>query len=134
MGNFNMKLDLSKLKNACVKELKGKSGEIRCLIIPIDENNLYVSEKTGSIYLDCECKEVQNPKYDQTHFIKRRYTKEQYYQMDAEDRKNIPIIGNLSPQKEWNNNNNNGGYNQPQSQPRVQSSQVSSNNSNDLPF
>lgn len=131
--NFNMKLDLSKLKNACVKELKGMSGGIRCLIIPIDENNLYVSEKTGSVYLDCECKEVQNPKYDQTHFIKRRYTKEQYYQMDAEDRKNIPIIGNLSPMKEWNNNNN-GGYNQPQSQPRVQSSQMSSNNSNDLPF
>lgn len=129
-----MKLDLSKLKNACVKDLKGKSGEIKCLIIPIDDNNLFVSEKTGSVYLDCECKEVQNPKYDQTHYIKRRYTKEQYYQMDAEDRKNIPIIGNLTPMKEWNNNNNGGGYNQPQSQPRVQPSQMSSNNSNDLPF
>ena len=133
MANFNMKLDLSKLKNACVKELKGKSGEIKCLIIPIDENSLYVSEKTGSIYLDCECKEVQNPKYDQTHYIKRRYTKEQYYQMDAEDRKNIPIIGNLSPMKEWNNNNNNNGNGYQQSQPRVQPSQTSSN-SNDLPF
>ena len=131
MGNFNLKLDLSKLKNACVKDLKGASGMIKCLIIPIADNNLFISEKTGSVYLDCECKEVQNPKYDQTHFIKRRYTKEQYYQMDAEDRKNIPIIGNLSPQKEWNNN---GGYNQPQSQPRVQPNQVSSNNSNDLPF
>lgn len=128
-----MKLDLSKLKNACVKDLKGASGMIKCLIIPVADNNLFISEKTGSVYLDCECKEVQNPKYDQTHFIKRRYTKEQYYQMDAEDRKNIPIIGNLSPQKEWNNNNSSG-YNQQQSQPRVQPSQISSNNSNDLPF
>lgn len=133
MGNFNMKLDLSKLKNACVKDLKGASGMIKCLIIPVADNNLFISEKTGSVYLDCECKEVQNPKYDQTHFIKRRYTKEQYYQMDAEDRKNIPIIGNLSPQKEWNNNNNSSSYST-QSQPRVQPSQISSNNSNDLPF
>jgi len=132
MGNFNLKLDLSKLKNACVKELKGKSGEIKCLIIPIDDNNLFVSEKTGGVYLDCTCTEVQNPKYDQTHYIKRRYTKEQYYQMDAEDRKNIPILGNLQPQKEWNNNG--GGYNQPQSQPRVQPNQMSNNNSSDLPF
>lgn len=133
MGNFNLKLDLSKLKNACVKDLKGASGMIKCLIIPVADNNLFISEKTGSVYLDCECKEVQNPKYDQTHFIKRRYTKEQYYQMDAEDRKNIPIIGNLSPQKEWNNNNNSSSYST-QSQPRVQPSQISSNNSNDLPF
>ena len=133
MGNFNMKLDLSKLKNACIKDLKGASGMIKCLIIPVADNNLFISEKTGSVYLDCECKEVQNPKYDQTHFVKRRYTKEQYYQMDADDRKNIPIIGNLSPMKEGNNNNNSGGYNT-QSQPRVQPSQVSSNNSNDLPF
>lgn len=132
MVNYNMKLDLSKLKNACVKELKGKNGEVKCLIIPIDDNNLFVSEKTGSVYLDCECKEVQNPTYGQTHFIKRRYTKEQYYQMDAEDRKNIPIMGNLTPMKEWNNNTNNGN-NQQQSQPRVQPSQMSGN-SNDLPF
>lgn len=130
MANFNLKLDLSKLKNTCVKNLKASSGEIKCLIIPVDDNNLFISEKTGSIYLDCTCTELQTPKYDQTHFIKRRYTKEQYYQMDAEDRKNIPILGNLSPQKEWNNNNNNNN-----NQGNYQSQQRSeSNNSSDLPF
>lgn len=130
MANYNLKLDLSKLKNACIKNLKASSGEIKCLIIPVDDNNLFISEKTGSIYLDCTCTELQTPKYEQTHFIKRRYTKEQYYQMDAEDRKNIPILGNLSPQKEWNNN----GVDNSQSQPRIQPNQVSNNNSNDLPF
>lgn len=133
MGNFNLKLDLSKLKNACVKDLKGASGMIKCLIIPVADNNLFISEKTGSVYLDCECKEVQNPKYDQTHFVKRRYTKEQYYQMDAEDRKNIPIIGNLSPQKEWNNNNSSG-YNNNYNQPQRGNDLPPSNNSDNLPF
>lgn len=137
MSNFNLKLDLSKLKNACIKDLKGKNGQIKCLIIPIDDNNLYVSEKTGSVYLDCTCTELQTPKYEQTHFIKRRYTKEQYYQMDVNDRQNIPILGNLSPQKEWNNNNNSGGYasSQPQPQPQPQpQSDHKSNSIDDLPF
>lgn len=105
MPNYNLKLDLSKLKNACVKELKGKNGNVKCLIIPVEDNKLFISEKTGSIYFDCTCTEMVAPKYDQTHFIKRRYTKEEFYQLDQEERKNIPIIGNLSPQKEWGNNN-----------------------------
>lgn len=137
MPNYNLKLDLSKLKNACIKNLKAKSGEVKCLIIPIDDNNLFVSEKTGSIYLDCTCTELQAPKYEQTHFIKRRYTKEQFYQLDQEERKNIPILGNLSPQKEWNNNNttNNGGY-APQQYPQSQTTthENRSNNIDDLPF
>ena len=45
MGNFGIKIDLLKLKNSFVTNLKGKAATKRCLVIPIDDSGVYLGEK-----------------------------------------------------------------------------------------
>ncbi len=47
----NIKINLTALKHK-VQDLKGQSGMVKCLVIPIEANNLYHSDKTGNVYLD----------------------------------------------------------------------------------
>lgn len=49
MGNISAKINLRQLQSA-VRTMKGKSGDIKCLVIPIAANNLVEGEK--GVYLD----------------------------------------------------------------------------------
>lgn len=97
--NYNLKLDLAKLKNVAVANINGKSGNsVKCVIIPVDYNNIFLSEK-GGIYLDFGCYELKNEQYGQSHLVKPSLPKEIYEAMTEEERKQQPIVGSLKPIK-----------------------------------
>lgn len=92
--NFNIKIDLLKLKGAFMRNLQGKSAEKRCLIIPVDDcEGVFLGEK--GCYLNMTAIEMQEPKYTDTHCIKVNLPKEQREAMTEDERNAIPILGGL---------------------------------------
>ena len=45
--NYNVKIDLKKLEKVAVMNIQGKNGLIKCVVIPVEENNIFVSEKAN---------------------------------------------------------------------------------------
>jgi hypothetical protein len=76
--------------------VKGKAGEVDCLVIPIEKNRLFVGEK--GIYLDLIAFEIKEPKPDRkdTHLVKQSFSKEVREAMTEEQLKSIPILGSLT--------------------------------------
>lgn len=96
--NYNVKIDLKKLNKVAVMDIQGKNGLTKCVVIPVKENNIYVSDKAnGGIYLDLKGIEAREMKFGQSHFLKRTVGKEAYNQMTEDERRNMPIVGSLSP-------------------------------------
>lgn len=93
MSNFSTRINLATLKHSR-KILKGQSGEVDCLIIPIKENNLFIGEK--GLYLDLTHLEVKNPAEGQTdsHLVKQNLPKEIYETLSEEEKRALPILGN----------------------------------------
>lgn len=97
--NYNLKLDLAKLKNVAVANINGKSGNsVKCVIIPVDHNNIFLSEK-GGIYLDFGCFALKKEQYGQSHLVKQYLPREVYEAMTDEERNEQPIVGSLKPMK-----------------------------------
>lgn len=94
MSNISIKINLRQLKST-VRTMKGTSGPIECLIIPIDQNFLVKGEK--GVYLDMQAYELKEKKADRkdTHLIKQSFPKEVFDAMSDDDKKVTPIIGNL---------------------------------------
>ena len=94
MSNISIKINLRQLKSA-VRTMKGTSGNIECLVIPIAANHLIVGEK--GVYLDMQAYELKEKKADRkdTHLIKQGFPKEVFDAMTEEEKKTTPIIGNL---------------------------------------
>ena len=97
MANYNIKLDLSKLCKTTTMDIQGKTGKVKCVVIPVEENDIFVSKKTGSIYLHLTANERREQAFGQTHFIKQRVGGTKWKAMTQEERNNIPICGSLSP-------------------------------------
>ena len=96
--NYNVKIDLKKLEKVAVMNIQGNTGLIKCVVIPIEENNIFVSEKAnGGIYLDLKASEVREMRFGQSHILKRTVGKEAYSKMTKEEIINMPIVGSLSP-------------------------------------
>lgn len=98
MANYSIKLDLKKMKEAGLVNIKGKDGRTRkCVVIPTDVNHeIYVGNK--GIYLNLtaiETKEVS--KFGDSHFIKGSIDKEAFEALSEEERRNLPILGNMKP-------------------------------------
>lgn len=102
MPNFSTKLNLAALHHSR-KILKGQSGDIDCLIIPINANNLFKGEK--GLYLDLTHIEIKNPAEGQTdsHLVKQNLPKEVYEKLTEDERKKLPIMGNS---RVWGGNQN----------------------------
>lgn len=96
MANYNIKIDLSKLEKVAVTDIQGRNGKVKCVVIPVDDNAIYVSEKTGNIYLDLIATERKTEEYGQSHIVKRKLGAK-WNEMSQEQRRNIPICGSLSP-------------------------------------
>ena len=94
MSRILGKLNLGQLKGQ-VKVMQGQSGMIECLVLPIIQNNLFKGEK--GIYLDLIAFEIENKKGDSkdTHLVKQSLPKEVFEKMTDEQKKAMPIIGNL---------------------------------------
>jgi hypothetical protein len=75
--------------------MKGMTGDIEVLIIPVVANNLVKGEK--GIYLDLMGFEIKDKKADRkdTHLVKQSMPKEVYEAMSEQDRKDSPILGNM---------------------------------------
>ena len=94
MKNLSIKIDLLKLKHAGITNLINKKKEkIKCLVIKLDNEDLYIGEK--GIYLNLTWYEVEESKFNQTHILKINYDKDFFDKMSEEEKKNTPIIGNI---------------------------------------
>ncbi len=122
MSNISIKINLRQLKSA-VRKMKGVSGDVECLIIPIDQNHLVKGEK--GVYLDMQAYELKEKKADRkdTHLIKQSLPKEVFDAMTDEEKKTTPIIGNLVV---W-------GYSEP-APVNVEIAETQPGESDDLPF
>jgi hypothetical protein len=94
MSNISSKINLAALKHS-VRKMKGQTGEVECLIIPIEANNLFKGEK--GVYLDTTGFEIKNKTgtSKDTHLVKQSLPKEVYEKMTDEQKKEQPIIGSM---------------------------------------
>ena len=122
MSNISIKINLRQLKSA-VRTMKSASGEIECLIIPINQNHLIKGEK--GVYIDMQAYELKEKKADRkdTHLIKQGFPKEVFDAMTEEEKKSTPILGNLVV---W-------GYSEP-APVNVEIAETQPGESDDLPF
>lgn len=102
MNNFNLKLNLLKFTNAGVCSVKGRGKTLKCVVIPIEDNHIFVSKdsetnKPKAAYIDMTAWELSNPKYEDTHMVKQSFPKEVREQISEEERKNQPILGSMKP-------------------------------------
>ena len=94
MKNLSIKIDLLKIKHSGIANLTNKKKEkIKCLVIKLDNEDLYIGEK--GIYLSLTGYAVEDSKFNQTHILKINYDKEFFDKMSDEEKKNNPIIGNI---------------------------------------
>lgn len=100
MNNIAMSLDFMRFKNAGITMLtSSKTGKAKkCVIIPIEDNDLLINEHGVSINL------IGFP-YDgkkmQTHLIKQSFTKEKRDAMTEEEKRALPILGCVWKPKEY---------------------------------
>lgn len=90
-GNLNFRQLLSHVMN-----IQGKNGMVKCLVIPIKENHLVEGEK--GIYMNFSGLEISKEKRGDrkdTHVVKQSLPKEVYEVMTDEQKKQVPILGNL---------------------------------------
>lgn len=104
MGHFQGNFDLLKLKNACVISVNGKSGTKKGVFIPIEDNNLFVykdgNDKARSVYFNFLAYEMkQLGKFGDTHMIKQSLGKDELSNMGEDEKRAMPILGNMKPMK-----------------------------------
>lgn len=101
MSNYNIRVDLLKLKNAGCAFVTGKSGvKKQCLIIPIEDSRLFLGSK--GCYLDLnawENRDGQPSQYGDTHSLKQALPKLTLDNMSEEERKEMPYLGNMRPKE-----------------------------------
>jgi len=94
MSRISGKINLLNLY-AQRKMMKGKSGEMECLILPIKMNKLFIGDK--GIYLDLIGFEIEKPAEGSkdTHLLKQSFSKEEREKMTDNELRDLPILGNL---------------------------------------
>ena len=102
MGNFQGKLDFLKFKNSCVISVKGKTGEKKGVFVPIEDNDIFVTtdennKAKGAYFNFAVFENKQVGKYGDTHMIKQSIGKDARSKMSDEEKRAIPILGNMKP-------------------------------------
>lgn len=95
MYNFSIKLNLLQLRGAFMLNMKGRAATKLCLVIPVEDANLFAGQK--GTYLDLAAFAVRNPQYGDTHCVKQSLDRLVRQVMTNEERKAQPIIGNMRP-------------------------------------
>ncbi len=92
--NYSIRIDLARLCGARFVSI----GNKRYIAIPTEENKaVYVGGR--GVYLNLFARELQDSKYGDSHFVKENFSSEAYNAMSQEERRDIPILGNLRPFK-----------------------------------
>ena len=95
--NYQLKINVKALNRAFVHAIQGKTEKVECLCIPVSE---FYKGKNGELYCTIGITERQTPgTYGDTHFAKQQLEKESYSKLTDEQKKSIPIIGNMQPSK-----------------------------------
>lgn len=102
MAHFG-KINLAALSSHKIAEfpVKGSDEKIKCIVLPIDKNNLFLSDK-GNVYLDIVAFELKSPTVDkdgavtQTHLVKQSLPKKVRDAMSKDEQMNQPIIGSMA--------------------------------------
>ena len=99
-NNLNVSINLLKMK-AAVMGIKGKDKVKKCVVIPIDDNDLFtkISEDGNvSVFLNLTCWENKEPsQYGDTHLVKQSHSKVWNDMHTQEQRREEPILGNARP-------------------------------------
>lgn len=93
---YTLKLNLLNLKNAAVTRIKGAQETKLCMVIPIEDNHLYVGDK--GVYLDVTAFELRETgRNGDTHLLKQSLPKNAYQSMSEEERRAQPLLGSMKP-------------------------------------
>ena len=107
--NYNLSIEIGKIPGARIKDVDGKNGPRTCVVIPIDnERGMCVDayekfdHKLGgkvwvplrSARLNLQVLESRDVRIG-THYVKPSFSREFYRSIAEEDKKNIPIVGNM---------------------------------------
>ena len=99
-NNLNISVNLLKLK-AAVMGVKGKDKVKKCVVIPIEDNDLFSKvDDNGkvSVFLNLTAWENrETSQYGDTHMVKQSHSKEWNEAHTDEDRRKEPILGNARP-------------------------------------
>lgn len=125
--NYQIKINLLKFKNSGVINIKGSTESKQCVVIPIEDNHLYLSVdeslKPKGVYIDAVAWENNQPsQYGDSHGIRQSLSKEVRDKMTDDELKAVPFIGNARPMVIQQQTAN------------VSTIDVSNNNIDDLPF
>lgn len=98
--NLNIDIDLMKFANAGVVSIQGRGEVKKCVVIPIEDNDIYISadEQTGkakAAYLHLTAWKSKEEKYGRTHYITQNLSEE--FKDAHKDEERRPILGNGSP-------------------------------------
>lgn len=132
MEGHNVKINYAKLTDAYAGVVNTPKGNKMCVVIPVEENHIFLSQK-GGIYQDFTALKLYEPKYGQTHQLKAKVPADKYRAMTKEERDRLPIVGGLQPLFPNNNENQQA----QQAQPQQTTQRVQPNkpiDANDLPF
>lgn len=107
--HLNIDLDLLKFDKSFVMDIQGKTSTKRCVCIPIEENDIYITkdENTGKAkgaYMHMTAWKSREEKFGQTHYIRQSFSEEFKKQFTAEELKQRPILGNGKPVQLQNGN------------------------------
>ena len=128
--NLQGKINLLKLEKTGLMTVNGRSGAKLCVVIPVEENDIYVSRdeslKPKGAYLSINAWQSNSDsgvdQYGNSHSVKQGFSREFRERMDEEEMRAKPFIGNLRP---WERKE------QPISAPTAQ---ASADEYDDLPF
>ena len=94
--DYSLKVRLTQLTGAFVKDLTGRTATKKCIIIPVDDNPcMFVGEK--DVYLNIAAFATDSQQYGDTHMLKPNLPKDVREQMTDEQRRQQPILGNMRP-------------------------------------
>lgn len=109
--NYNISIELDKLPGARIMDIQGKNGPRRCVVIPIDNARGMLVDAFSTFdhhvggevwkalrnaHLNLCALESRDVRFG-SHYLKPSFSKEFFKTIAEEDRKNIPIVGNLKP-------------------------------------
>ena len=112
--NYDIKIDLLKLKGARVMDIQGNKEVRHCVVLPINNENgtiidgyfaqdratgMKTERSLNSCFLNLTAFELTsgNNSYGQSHYIKPKFTRERMEMLNQEQIKQIPFVGHLKP-------------------------------------
>ena len=112
--NYDIKIDLLKLKGARIMDIQGAREVRHCIVIPIDNEigtiidgyfakdratGMKTERSLNSCFLNLTAFELASGSnsYGQSHYIKPKLTREKMELLNQEQVKQIPFVGHLKP-------------------------------------